>query len=324
MDAAGSVTFRDAMWLWALLAVPFVAAFLLWKEGVRADHSRAFVSERIRGRSNGLRPLRPWLLATALALGLLAIAGPQIGYSEEEIRVSGFSRIFVLDVSDSMSATDVGGSRLQAARAVIRSLLEDPPERVSLIVFEGEPLVLSPLTADAGGVITLLDSVRAAETPAAGSDIGEALLTALEIARRGAPDPADIVIVSDGEHQGADPAGAIERARNEGVAVHTIMIGSRDGANIPADSGVRADGDGRAIVTRASDEVLSELSSETGGRFLDNPFVGASVTRQLASESSGRRSGSVVVRIPNHQYQIPLAAALVLFFAAGIVNRGAE
>lgn len=324
MDAADGVTFREAAWLWGLLGVPLLAAFLVVRERVRVERSSALVSERIRGRSNGVRALRPWLSSVAVALIILALAGPQIGYREEEIRVSGFSRIFVLDVSDSMSATDIGGTRLQASRAVVSSLLDDAPERVALILFEGETMVLSPLTSDAEGVRTLLESVRPAETPQAGSDIGEALLAALELARGAAPDPADIVIVSDGEHQGADPAGAIQRAAESGVEVHTIMIGTRRGSTIPTENGVRADEDGRTLVTRASDDVLAAISDATGGKFLENPFVGTSVTRQLASETSSQRSGSVIIRIPHQHFQLPLGAALLLLFAAGIVNRGAE
>lgn len=324
MDATVGLTFRDPSWLWGLLAFPLVVSFLVWRENARREGSRQFISERIRGVSNSLRRLRPWLLSLGLLLVLLALAGPRYGHREEVIRVSGFSRIFVIDVSESMSATDVGGSRLQAARALTGSLLDQAPERVALVLFEGETMVLSPLTSDAGGVRTLLESVRAAETPRAGSDIGAALLEALEIALEAAPDPADIVIVSDGEHQGADPAGAIQRTAESGVTVHTIMIGGRNGAPIRTENGVLVDDEGKTVITRANDEVLEAIAGATGGRFLDNPFVGPGVVRQLASEESGRRTGIVTITIPFERFQVPLAAALLLFLAAGITNRGAE
>lgn len=324
MDASDGLTFRDSMWLWALLLIPLVAVLLIARERVRAEQSRRFIAERIRGRSNGVRFLRPWLLALAIACVLIAAAGPQFGYREEEVTIAGAGRVFVLDVSESMAATDLGSSRIHAAKAVMRSLLEIAPGRVSLLVFEAEPLVLSPFTEDVDAVATLLDSLTVAETERAGSDIGEALLAALEIARQAAPDPSDVVILSDGEHQGGNVSAAIERARQNGIPVHTIMLGTREGASIRTGGGGGSDRDGRLVQTRASDEVLSRMAQQTGGRFIENPFVGDALQRALPVRGGEQRQGSTIIRIPNQWFQVPLFASLLLFFAAGILNRGAE
>lgn len=324
MDAFVDLTFREPAWLWVLAAVPLLLALFLWRERVRVDESARFISERLRGRSNGLRRLRPWVLAAAVSLAVIGLAGPQLGVVEQKIRISGSSRIFVMDVSESMAATDIGGSRLHAARTVVRTLLSRAPERLALVVFEATPSVMTPLTSDAAAVDTLLDSIGVAETEQAGSDIGAALLGALEVARRASPDPVDVVIVSDGEHQGGPPDAAIQRAEDAGIVVHTILVGSREGGPIPAGRGMKRDREGNVVVTRASDQPLKRIAAETGGKFLDNPFVGESLVATLAPGETGRVRGTAVVRTPVQRYQVPLALCIVLLLAAGVLNRGAE
>lgn len=324
MDALVDLTFREPRWLWALAGLPLLLGLLVWRERVRVSESARFLSERLRGRSNGLRFMRPWILTAALGLVIFSLAGPQLGVTEQEIRISGANRIFVVDVSESMAAADVGGSRLHAARSVVRALLSRAPERVALVVFEATPAVMTPLTTDTAAVDTLLDSLGVAETERAGSDIGEALLGALELARRASPDPVDIVIVSDGEHQGGPPDAAIRRAEEAGVVVHTVLIGTREGRPIPAGKGRKQNRDGSVIITKASDQPLRRIAAQTGGKFLDNPFMGESLLSTLAPGEQGRVRGTATITTPVQRYQIPLALSILLLLTAGVLNRGAE
>ena len=78
MDAAVGLTFRNPLVLWALLAVPFFLVFLVAQERSRRRLSNRFASERIRGRSNGLRPLRPFAMAGAIAMACVALAATPV------------------------------------------------------------------------------------------------------------------------------------------------------------------------------------------------------------------------------------------------------
>lgn len=324
MDAIVGLTFREPRWLWLLAALVAVLPFLVWRERVRRFESSRFISERLRGRGNTVREARPWFLTGALAASVIALAGPQYGVTTQKIRVSGATRIIVLDVSESMAAADVGGTRLHAARAIVRVLLENAPDRVAFIVFEATPMVVTPLTSDPAAVATLLDSIGVAETERAGSDLGEAVLGAVELAAAAQPDPVDVVLISDGEHQGGPVDAAITRAEDSGIPVHTIMVGSREGATIPTSRGPKQDADGNAVVTRAADQPLRRIASESGGKFLENPFVGERLARSIAPLAGAGRGGTALVTTPVERYQLPLGLAIVLFFCAGIVNRGAE
>ncbi len=154
--------------LWLLAIVPILAIFLVARERTRVAIARRFAAERLRGVTNSARRFRPWFFAFALALAIVALAGPYAGYTLVPIVAREANRVIVLDVSNSMAAEDVGTSRLGAAKALAMRLAEEQEGRVALIVFEAEPEVVSPLTSDTAAVSALIDSVVPGESRAAG------------------------------------------------------------------------------------------------------------------------------------------------------------
>src|SRR5262249_53379387 len=155
MDAADGLTFRAPAILWALAALPLVVWWLIGRERLRRSLSDRFVSEALRGRDRW-RPLRPAALAVALASAVVAMAGPRLGAETTKTVQRETNTIIALDTSFSMSASDVGTSRLEAAKAIARQLIDRNNGRVGLVAFEGIAEVVSPLTDDHEAVETLL------------------------------------------------------------------------------------------------------------------------------------------------------------------------
>ena len=83
----------------------------------------------------------------------------------------------VLDVSDSMSSTDVAPTRLQAAKEAALVFLDDLPSdlTVSLVAFSGQAQVLAPPTSDRSVIVEALVALPRGD----GSAIGDAVDTAL-------------------------------------------------------------------------------------------------------------------------------------------------
>lgn len=324
MDALTSVTFRDPRLLGlAAIAVLAVIWFVL-REQLRRRLAERFAAERLRGISNMLRTARPWLAGFGFVLACIALAGPQLGFRTMTVETAQTNRIFALDISSSMDARDLGASRLDAAKGLLRRLVEQSTGRVGLVVFEKSPEVVSPLTTDSGAVETLLETISSGETPQAGSDLGGAILGALTSADIAADQSVSIVVASDGEDQGRLIDEAIREAQRRHVRVDTILVGTEQGATIPAGSGTLHDERGVEVVTHAHAETLKRIANETGGKFFDNPFDAASVN-QLQSEltsSSGQTAREL--RVPVERFEWPLSAAFVLLCLAGIANRGAE
>jgi Ca-activated chloride channel family protein len=317
------MTFRLIPLLWLLAAIPFIGAFLVTRERTRTAIARRFASERLRGVTTPARGLRPWLLAAGLALAIVALAGPFAGYTLVPLVAREANRVIVLDVSNSMSAEDVGTSRLAAAKAVAMRLSDEQEGRAALIVFEAEPDVLSPLTSDTAAVSALIDSVVAGEVGEPGSDVGSAILAALRLIESEPAQRADIVVISDGEDQGTRVAEAVQRARLRGAAVSTIVVGSGAGSTIPTANGPLRDTSGELVTTYARTETMAGIARDTGGKALVNPFA-ANGLDALMSGAKSATPRQTEARVPIDRYQWPLALAFVALFTGSLLNRGAE
>jgi len=224
------------------------------------------------------RPTSPFERHTArtipvllTALLVLAAAGP-----EWRIPVRGRAPVVdfavVLDGSSSMKALDDGKEdRWSAARRLLKTFIAGrPDDRFSVVLFSAHPVTLSPLTADHLRLWTLLERLEL-DSRDDGTAIGSALMTAV---RRLSGSPARsrvILLLTDGaQNRGrvSGPEAAIE-ARNQGIRVHTMLIG-RPGA----ESLYPIDGGGFAKLKVDTDpDILRQIALLTGGEFLaaDDP-----------------------------------------------------
>lgn len=317
------MTFRSMTLLWLLALAPLAVVFLVSRESMRRRIARRFVSERVRGTANALRVLRPWLLGVALALSVVALAGPYSGYTLVPIVAREANRVVLIDASNSMAAADVGTSRLAAAKAIAMRLAEEHQGRMALIVFEALPQVVAPLTTDTEAVSALIDTIVPGEVGQPGSDIGSAILGAVRLLEAEGVQNADIVVLSDGEDQGVRVNEAIQRAKSRGIPVSAIVIGTAAGSTIPTGRGPLRDANEDIVTTYARADVMQRIASAGGGVFLENPF-GARSLEALARGAGAPTTRETHARVPIDRYQWPLALAFVALLAGSLLNRGAE
>ncbi|HEX7154294.1 MAG TPA: VWA domain-containing protein [Thermoanaerobaculia bacterium] len=317
------MSFRLVSLLWLLGLVPFILVFLVTRERLRARIARRFASERLRGSAARVRALRPWLLALALVAALVALAGPYAGYRTVPIVSREANRVIAIDVSNSMAADDVGTTRLAAAKALAKRIVAAHDGRVALVVFEAEAEVVSPLTSDTDAVASLLDTLQPGEVGQPGSDIGGAILTSIRLVETDIAQKADIIVISDGEDQGARTTDAVQRARSRAMVVHTILVGTSEGAAIRFEDGPLRDEQGQLITTYARADVLRSVARGAGGRLLENPFSERALD-PLLYDGTAAVARRTEVRVPVDRYQWPLGLAFVLLLGASLAHRGAE
>ncbi len=316
-------TFRAPEALWLALLVPFALLFFLARERTRIRVARRFVSERLRGVANPLRVIRPWLAALTLLGCVIALAGPEAGFRVVPIEQRESNRVIVIDVSLSMAAQDAGPSRLDAAKAIAKRIIDAQSGRVGLVIFESAAEVVSPLTSDGDAVEALLDSIQAGEVSNPGSDLSVALNAALRLVAGDPAQSGDVVVISDGEDQGTRLDDTIAKLAQRGIPVSTILVGTARGSTIPRPEGggELRDDNGEVVVTYARPEELKKIASSTGGTFYTNPF-GEHALDTLATTGGARRQKNV--RVPIERYQWPLAFACIALFLGSLANRGAE
>jgi Ca-activated chloride channel family protein len=231
------VSFDTPLALLALLAVPLAAAAYLVYDRRRKHQAARFAAPalypNVVARAPGrLRHLPVVVLLLALAALLTGFARPHATLSvpREEATV-----VLALDVSRSMTATDVPPTRLAAAQAAARSFLEDVPDayRIGVVRFATRANVVAPPTDDRAYVAAALRQVRSGS----GTALGEAIELSLQAIRRtsstedGERVPASILLISDGAQTvgRVTPVQAARRARSAGVPVYTVALGTPDG-----------------------------------------------------------------------------------------------
>jgi Ca-activated chloride channel family protein len=270
-----------------------------------------------------MRGARPYLLAIAFGAIAVAVAGPQAGVRLVPLFEQESNRVIAIDLSNSMAAQDVGTSRLAAAKAIARRIVENQDGRIGLIAFEGSAEVISPLTNDAEAILALLDTLQPGEVGHPGSDISAAINGALRLIEADPNQKSDVVIISDGEEQGGRLTDALRRARTRGVTIHAISVGTAAGAVIPAGEGVLRDESGEIVTTRANPVLLGRVARSSEGLFFENPFSAHSLDSLIARRVGGPAKERPV-RMPIDRYQWPLAIAFAAFLGGSLLNRGAE
>src|SRR3990172_9382295 len=221
--------------LWLLLAVPLLLAAFIALHVWNGRLMERFVSEVlwpsvIPGASGGKRGIKRACVLFGIAFLVLAMANPQVGTKREEVKREGIDLFVALDVSLSMKAEDVKPSRLEKAKRDVSALLRKlAGDRVGLIVFAGEAFVQFPLTADYSAADLFISAVDVESVPTPGTMIGSAIEKALDSFRTDLPTQKVIIVVSDGENTEGDLAGPIGKAKEAGVRVYTVGMGTTEG-----------------------------------------------------------------------------------------------
>lgn len=300
----------------------------IWKPGSDAERSRSGdPAQRTRLLRQALRH-REWIKAAlvtlAVAAVLIAFGRPLWGSRQEVVHQMGIDLVLCVDTSESMLAQDVAPDRLEKAKSLIGSLLEElDGNRVGLVGFATTTRLHCPLTLDYRGLDSILEHCL---TLGPGTDIEAAVAACLRVLKNSEARTRAIVILSDGEDHGGNIDKAIETARANGVRIYTIGIGSSEGAPIPeADSGSEGykKKNGELVWSRLDETVLSRMADQTGGRYF-RASPGESEAGMLASEIRGldkTEFSQTVTTRKEEQFGVFLLFALLCLSLDAVLSR---
>lgn len=319
-----SLTFGSPLWLWGLGVIPLLAGLLVWSE----FHGRKLVSKVVAPRlrdqlagsvSQARRILRAVLFLATFALVLIALAQPRRGFIQTEIKSKGRDVLIAVDTSRSMLATDVAPDRLTRAKLLtqdfVRLLRGD---RVGLIAFAGSAFLQAPLTLDYSAVVNSLDELDTSVIPKGGTNIAAAISTAEEAFGKAEGQTRALIILTDGEELDADGVTAAKRAKELGIRIFTVGIGSPEGSLIPirTDEGKQdfvRDREGKPVQSRLDTSRLSEIAEATGGFFVPlGPDAAKEIFQRGIEPMDQSETGVLASRQPLEQYQWPLGFAIGL------------
>src|SRR5204863_2376661 len=158
-------------------------------------------------------------------------------------------------------------NRFFLARQALASLISRlEGDRFGLVAFEGEAYPLAPLTLDADALGLFLDTMEPGIVPAPGTSLGVGLVKGLDLFVDKGRRNKVMVLVSDGEDLEGDVEEAVRRAKDAGVVVFTVGVGTEAGQPVPEFDkdgrgiGFKHDASGAAVVSRLNMATLEEIA----------------------------------------------------------------
>jgi Ca-activated chloride channel family protein len=264
--------FLRPLWLAALPLGPLLA-WSLWRrlhEGVqwREVCDPQLLPHLLVAPPSARRRWPYWLLASALIVASLSLAGPAWERLEQPVYRTLNARAVVLDLSRSMDATDYQPSRLTRARFKVVDILRRSRDRpVGLVVFAADGFIITPLTEDANTLISLLPAVDTDIMPAQGSRPDLGLKAAARMLERGGATRGEVILISDGVKGRRAEAQAAD-LRAAGFRVSVLAAGTPEGAPIPVQGGgFFKDLEGGIVVAMTDFDGLRAIATAGGGRF---------------------------------------------------------
>ena len=269
------------------------------------------------------RRLKDILFLSGVFFLFIALAGLQWGKERRESSANYSQAIIALDVSLSMQAEDFKPNRLENAKMMLKMLFEEvTQERLGLIAFTSEAYMLCPITTDLEALKNLSERLKINMLPVAGTAISPTIRLASRMLEPYAGIKA-LVLVTDGEdHNPQDIDETLSIAREAGIRIITVGIGSEEGELIPIKTAqgtvYKKDKSGKTVVTKLDEKSLINLASKTGGAYIkytNAQQVADDIANQLRTldKSLTRTTDTVIYK---NRYQIPLALAIILIMGA--------
>jgi len=210
-----------------------------------------------------------WRRHLAVALSLLSLITLTAAFARPKTQIDvpreRATVVLVIDASQSMQATDVKPTRLDAAKQAAIDFVNKLPEKynVSVVSMAGASAVLVPPTTAHNTVQNAINSIQLQDSTA----IGEGIATALRALQQAPKDPNNpnsiapgaIVLLSDGSNTaGRSPQQAAAEAKAAKVPIYTIAYGTQNGY---------VDLDGERQLVPVDHEEMKQIAAATNGDY---------------------------------------------------------
>lgn len=265
--------FAQPLWLWGLLLIPAVFAWLMLSAPFRQHGQEdkyadvqllpylTGVATAQVGRRRG--PLLGWALAWSLLS--LAMAGPRLDFQQMNPFEPGADLVILLDISRSMDVADVNPSRLARARQEVLDLVSaNPGISTGLIAFASVAHVVTPITEDGDSLLRQLPALSTSLVKLQGSRLGDALDQASRLlAGQGDEVAHNILLISDGDFADQDLEEKIRALNAAGTRLHVLAIGTSQGGPVPGLLSVN----GEPVLSWLDEKRMQQLADIGGGLF---------------------------------------------------------
>lgn len=256
-----SIAFHFLRPWWLLMVIPLLGLLiLLWRQkpGLCAWDEVCdshLLKHLVQKQGQGSRTLALSLLALSMLFMIISISGP----TWHQLPVATYKpivpRVIVLDMSNDMQRTDLTPNRLSRAKFILRDLFATKHEgQFALVVYSGEPFVVSPLTDDAQTISSLLASLTPDVMPVGGHNLSSALSQAQQLLKQAGYEQGQILVMT-GRAPDIAAQQMAEQLAAQGIDSSIMPVVAAKDVN-PLFSRFAAAGEGQLIRYNADAQVL--------------------------------------------------------------------
>lgn len=273
---------------------------------------------------------RAFLLSCAMSILFIALLRPQWDKKDENIQQQGRDLIIALDVSRSMLAQDMKPNRLEFAKKKIKELVDTlASERISLVLFSGEPIVQCPLTTDYAAFLLFLDQIDSETISSGTTALDRVLQKVLDMFKdQLTSNNKALVMFTDGEDFSSNLVQVKEEAHALGLPIITVGVGTSEGAPLPIvdEQGrhidYQKDENNIVIISQLNEGILMSLAQGIGGVYVraqqdtshDISQIVTSVQKMEKAAFDEKKVGSLC-----DQYPYFVGAGLAFLFGAWLL-----
>ena len=317
--------FASPEYLWLLLLSPAIV-LLHWavvayrRHKIRRLGSATTIKELMPEYSTPRGWIKSSVLALAVAFIAIAAARPQTGSKLSSRERQGREIVLVVDVSNSMLAEDVEPSRMARTRYAITQLVENmKDDGVGIVAFADESEVLLPVTGDYKMALAKVKQLSPELIAAQGTDVGEAIETAMLSFSSSTHNSKSrvMILITDGEDHDEMALQAAERAKQMGISICCIGIGTPEGKPLKIDGRLIEDEEGKMVLTKLNEQLLQQIAETTGGIYTRsrNEEFGLNAIIERLNEMEEAKLVEITFEEYDEQYQWFLGAGLLLLIA---------
>ncbi len=266
--------FLNPEFLWLLILIPLLA---VWYFLVRKKDAAVLTVPSIKGFKtkssiiSKLKPILGLLRLLALAAIIVALARPRnVSVSKKTKSNKGIDIVMAIDVSASMLARDLKPNRLEALKKVAVDFVDRRPnDRIGIVVYAGESFTQTPITSDKGIVKRTISSLQWGQLDG-GTAIGMGLGSGVNRLKESKAKSKVIILLTDGVNNSGniDPRTATELAKELGIKVYTIGIGTNGMADFPWSKDPRTGLlNFRKQQVEIDEALLKDIAKETNGKY---------------------------------------------------------
>lgn len=258
------------------LIIPILfLVFLIFRRWQKKSISKYFDLNTIKFLSPEISNSKPLLkfiiISFALLMLVISLVNPKIGTELKTVKREGVDIVFAIDVSKSMLAEDIAPNRIIKSKRIVSELFNNlGSDRVGIIAYASTAIPVLPITTDFSSARMFLESLNTDMLSSQGTSIAEAINLSKNYFNDENQTNRVLCVISDGEDHEIQNNNLSDIAKEAGITIISIGVGSPNGAPIPIKENdivksYKKDDKGEVVITKLNENILKDMATQTGG-----------------------------------------------------------